>query len=175
MGKDWQHGKIGLLVGADRPLETGMPTATGLTKELMAWLTPQKLVALNSSWRQQGGGYSDEVIRAFNYDPYGHGVTYATTLRSLEVRFRQLGDSPLGREFHGLYSWLVEVVYRFLYLRIVLHEESIKRRLPFLDGIADLAAKNSPLWVFSSRNCDRKLRSGERRPRGDERRCGRKN
>jgi serine/threonine-protein kinase len=37
-----------------------------LTQELKAWLTRRKLEALNSSWRQQGGGYGDEVIRVLD-------------------------------------------------------------------------------------------------------------
>jgi hypothetical protein len=52
----------GLLLGAGASYEAGMPLLWELTAEIMNWLTPDKIRALNAGWRVQGGGYADGVI-----------------------------------------------------------------------------------------------------------------
>ena len=72
---------------------------------------------------------------------------YENMLGNLEVQFKR--PSNLRQQYHGLYSWLVELVYHLLYQRHVRNEVFIIRSLRFLEGIAGLAQTNAPLWVFS--------------------------
>ncbi|MBB5427459.1 hypothetical protein HDG40_005638 [Paraburkholderia sp. JPY158] len=55
----------GLFLGAGASYEAGMPLVWELTRELKAWLTPEKLRELNRGWRQQGGGHPDNGIGDF--------------------------------------------------------------------------------------------------------------
>jgi hypothetical protein len=138
---------IGLFLGAGASFELGMPLVRDLTDELKAWLTPAKLRDLNTSWRSQGGGYSDAVIEDFATWLTLPQVHYESILGHLETQFRR--PSSPQQEYHGLYSWLVELVYFILYFRHVLNVSYIEYNLRFIEGIASLAAKHSPLWIFS--------------------------
>lgn len=137
----------GLLIGAGASYELGMPLVWDLTSELKTWLTPQKLRELNRGWRSQGGGHSDVVINDLASVLVIPGMHYEAILGHLETQFRRV--SPVQQEYHALYSWLVEMVYHILYLRHVNNILYIERNIHFLEGIATLAAKNKPLWVFS--------------------------
>ena len=52
--------------------------------------------------------------------------------------------SSVSREYHGLYSWLAQMVYFILYLRHVNGGDIIRRNLKYYDADA-----NEPLWIFS--------------------------
>jgi hypothetical protein len=72
---------------------------------------------------------------------------YENILGNLEVQFKR--PSNLRQEYHGLYGWLVELVYHLLYYRHVQNETFITRTIRYLEGIAGLARDNTPLWIFS--------------------------
>jgi len=137
----------GLFIGAGASYEIGMPLVWELTDELRNWLTPAKLRALNQSWRLQGGGHSDVVIEDFASALQRPGMHYESILGYLETQFRR--SSALRQEYHGLYSWLVEMVYHIFRLRHLNCAGYIGKYIPYLEGIAKLAAANSPLWIFS--------------------------
>lgn len=126
-----------------------MPLASELTEEIKAWLTPRKLEALNASWRLQGGGYSDDVIEDLGNVLRLPELRYEDVLGYLETQFNRQLNSSVGRESYGLYSWLVELLSHFLYLRHINNEKYWRPSLRFLEGIVALASRNAPLWVFS--------------------------
>ena len=74
-------------------------------------------------------------------------MDYEDTLGYLETQFTR--RSPVGEEFHHLYSWLVQMVYFILYCRHVNHADYIRRNLRYYDGISSFASDNRPLWIFS--------------------------
>jgi hypothetical protein len=74
---------------------------------------------------------------------------YENILGFLETQFRRHSAAPSQHHFHGLYAWLVEAVYWIFHLRHVNNLTYIERNLRHFDGIARLAEKNSPLWIFS--------------------------
>jgi hypothetical protein len=137
----------GLFIGAGASYEVGMPLVWELTAELKNWLTPSKLRVLNQSWRLQGGGHPDGVIDDFASVLEKPEMHYESILGYLETQFRR--SSRLGQQYHGLYAWLVEMVYHILRLRHLNAAGYIEKSVPFLEGIAKLAAVNSPLWIFS--------------------------
>lgn len=126
-----------------------MPLVWELTGELRRWLTPDKLRDLNANWRAHGTGYSDEVIEECVRALQNPEMHYESILGHLEVNFRRYGSQQRQQQFHGLYSWLVEIVSHLLYLRHVSNREQIEHRLRELDGIVHLADNNEPLWIFS--------------------------
>lgn len=138
----------GLFLGAGASYEAGMPLVWELTNELKRWLTPEKLRALNESWRAQGGGYPDEVINDFAALLGRPDMHYESVLGYLETQFRR-PTADTSQDYHGLYSWLVEMVYNILYLRHVNSGVAIQRSLTFFEGLTALVADNTPLWVFS--------------------------
>ena len=137
----------GLFLGAGASYEAGMPLVWDLTSELKKWLTPEKLRSLNESWRSQGGGYPDEVVDDFAAVLSRSDLHYESMLGYLETQFRR--QSRAQQEYHGLYSWLVEMVYFILYYRHVNNVDYIRRNLDYFSGLSVFAAQNEPLWIFS--------------------------
>lgn len=138
----------GLFLGAGASYEIGMPLVWDLTAELKTWLTPEKLRDLNRGWRARHGGHSDEVIEKLASVLVLPDLHYESILGFLETQYRR-PSSGRRQEYHDIYVWLVEMVYWILYLRHVNNVTHIERNLPFLDGIAKLAERNQPLWIFS--------------------------
>jgi hypothetical protein len=142
----------GLFLGAGASFESGMPLVWDLSAEIRAWLTPDKLRELNKGWRAQGSGNPDEVIDALVVSLLDGSMHYENILGNLEVQFNRPFTASTGhvrQAYHGLYSWLVELVYHLLWFRHVQNESFIKRSLRYLEGIAGLARQSAPLWIFS--------------------------
>ena len=137
----------GLFLGAGASYETGLPLVWELTTELKDWLTPDKLRSLNLGWRAQGGGYPDIVIEDVAQRLTIPDQHYESILGYLETQYRR--QLQLQREYHGLYSWLVEMVYHILCIRHIKNVSYIERHLRYYAGIAHLAELNKPLWIFS--------------------------
>ncbi len=72
---------------------------------------------------------------------------YENVLGNIEVQLRR--HSQLQQSYHGMYAWLIELVYILLYQRHILNETLIAGSLRFLEGIVGLARASAPLWVFS--------------------------
>ena len=139
----------GLFLGAGASYEAGMPLAWELTAEIKNWLTADKLRLLNKGWRVQGGGHSDQVINdciVMLENPAAH---YEAVLGHLETQFRRQRDNKLLQEYHGLYSWLVELVSHLLYYRQVNNPVIIGKALRYYEGIRALADASTSLWIFS--------------------------
>ena len=103
----------GLFFGAGASLQAGMPLLWELTAEIKVWLTPTKLRELNVGWRtSQGTGFADQVINDLVLVLEQPAVHYEAMLGHLELQFRRQRLRP--QDYHGLYSWLVELVYQLL-------------------------------------------------------------
>jgi hypothetical protein len=136
----------GLFLGAGASYEAGMPLVWELTAKIKSGLNAEKIQELNAYWRMQGSGYPDSVVEDLISILERPTVHYEGVLGYMEVqRRRQLA---LQQEYHALYSWLVEQVYRLLYYRQV-NNAFLNQHLPLYDGIRALAEANAPLWVFS--------------------------
>lgn len=137
----------GIFLGAGASYEAGMPLVWELTVEIKHWLTPEKLRLLNQGWRSQGGGYSDSVIEDLVTVLLMKNLHYESILGYLETQYRR--HHTRQQEYHGLYSWLVELVYRLLYFRQINNNRYFDQILRHYEGIHALAEQNFPLWVFS--------------------------
>ena len=137
----------GLFLGAGASYEIGMPLVQELTEEIYNWLTPDKFRSLNLSWRSQGGGYQDRILDDLISVLQRSDQHYESLLGYLEVQFNR--SSPDSQEYHGLYSWLVDLVYHILYWRHINNIDFIKRNSAYYDGITSFADSNRPLWIFS--------------------------
>jgi len=62
---------------------------------------------------------------------------------------QQVGDYGFAQAYHALYAWLSQVVYQLLYRRQVERRDSYREGLQYFEGIARLAQKHRPLWIFS--------------------------
>jgi hypothetical protein len=137
----------GLFLGAGASYEAGLPLVWEITRELKDWLTPDKLRSLNEGWRAQGSGHSDAVIEDASRTLANPDMHYESILGYLETQFRR--QSTFQQEYHGLYSWLVEMVYHLLCIRHTKNVSYIERHLDYYKGITHLVAQNEPLWIFS--------------------------
>ena len=75
-------------------------------------------------------------------------VHYEAVLGYIEAQYPR--QHNLRQGYHGLYSWLVELVYRILYLRHVNNTAFLTQHLPRYDGIRALTETSVPLWIFLS-------------------------
>jgi hypothetical protein len=139
--------RTGLFLGAGASYEAGMPLVAELTDEIKDWLTPDKLRELNAGWLAQGNGIPDAVIKDFISVLVRPDMHYEALLGYMEAQFRR--SREFRQQYHGFYSWLVELVYHLLYTRQVSNDTFFKRRLSLYDGLRALADANTPLWVFS--------------------------
>lgn len=124
-----------------------MPLVWELTAEIKNWLTADKLRSLNAGWRMQGGGFPDQVVDDLISILDRPDAHYEAVLGYLETQFMR--QRSLAQHYHGLYSWLVEIVYYMLYYRQVNNASYLESNLPYYDGLNSLAAANAPLWIFS--------------------------
>ncbi len=136
----------GLFLGAGASCELGLPLVWELTRELKDWLTPSKLRSFNAGWRLQGGGHPDSVVEQLVRLLGMPALHYESILGNLEVHARRPEQNSEHQEYGHLYAWLIEVVYMMLYLK---HNARFANEVSRLNGIARLAAKNKPLWIFS--------------------------
>ncbi|MDR3498390.1 MAG: hypothetical protein P4L72_04095 [Parvibaculum sp.] len=137
----------GLFLGAGASAELGMPLAWELTAEIKNWLTANKLQQLNEGWKTQGGGYQDVVLNDLISILARPEVHYEAALGFIEAQFRR--QRALAQQYHGLYSWLVDLVYHLLWFRQVNNASFLSRRLPDYDGLTALVDSSAPLWIFS--------------------------
>jgi hypothetical protein len=82
----------------------------------------------NERWREQRNGYPDEVIDDLVTVLERDDCHYEAMLGYLETQFRRRG--PHSAKYHGLYSWLVELVSVLLTIRHTQNLEQIKRLPP---------------------------------------------
>lgn len=141
------EGNLGLLLGAGSSCELGMPLVWELTAEIKRWLTVDKVQELNDQWRTQGGGYPDGVIADLVAMLNRTDVHYEAILGHLEAQLRRKTES--AQHYHGLYQWLVELVYHLLYYRQVKNDEFLKHNLHFFDGLRQVVNANHQMWIFS--------------------------
>lgn len=134
-------------MGAGASYEAGMPLVWELTAELKDWLTAEKLRSLNAGWRIQGNGFPDQIIDDLISVLERPDTHYESILGYLETQY--IRQHSLAQQYHGLYSWLVEMVYYLLYYRQINNAPYLEKNLPFYDGLKALADQNTPLWVFS--------------------------
>lgn len=124
-----------------------MPLVWDLTAEIKNWLTPEKLRGLNAGWRNHGTGYPEEVIEDLATALQMSNLHYESILGYLETQSRR--NKKFVQAYHGLYSWMVNLVYQLLYFRQVNNDGPLNRQIDFYQGLRSLAEVNNPLWIFS--------------------------
>ncbi|MDR6411385.1 hypothetical protein [Paraburkholderia terricola] len=137
----------GLFLGAGASYEASMPLVWDLTAEIKKWLTPDKLRQLNAGWRSQGTGYPEAVIEDLAAALQMSNLHYESILGYLETQSRR--NNKFVQAYHGLYSWMVNLVYQLLYFRQVNNDGPLNRQIDFYRGLRSLAEANNPLWIFS--------------------------
>jgi hypothetical protein len=138
-----------LLLGAGASRELGMPLRADINAEILAWLSPTSLRKLNATWRSRGFGHPDEIIEdiARTLDP--DTFDYETLLAHMEAQYLNDARAGFAQAYHALYAWLAQVVSQLLYRRQVERRDSYREGLQYFEGIARLAHRNRPLWIFS--------------------------
>lgn len=125
-----------------------MPLRGEVNAEILSWLSPAGLRKLNATWRARGFGHDDEVIEELA-GSLDRSFDYESALKQLETRYLDDARPGFAQSYHGLYAWLAQVVSLFLYRRQVERRDSYREGLQYFDGLARLARRNQPLWIFS--------------------------
>jgi hypothetical protein len=126
-----------------------MPLRADVNAEILAWLTPAALRRLNATWRARGYGHPDPIIDELAEFLDRPDFDYENLLAHLEAQY--LGDAREGfaRAYHGLYAWLAQVVSQVLFRRQVQNRDTFREGLQYYQGLAHLARRHRPLWIFS--------------------------
>ena len=72
---------------------------------------------------------------------------YESMLGYLETQYMR--HSATTQDYHGLYSWIVDIVYHLLYFKHVNNVAYIRRNIGFYRGLSALVRDDEPLWVFT--------------------------
>ena len=150
MGKSrFNEGKTltGLFLGAGASVELGMPLVWDLTKELRDWLTVEKLRGFNRLAAARGGAYPEFIVDELAEALTAPEMHYESILGHFEVESVRCRSH--SQAYHGMYGWLVQMVYAILYLHQINSETTIKGASSYANGLAGLARKSRPLWIFS--------------------------
>ena len=139
-----------------------MPLAWDLSAEIRAWLTPEKLRCFNSAWRSQGSGHPDLVVDSLVELLVNPLMHYENVLGNIEVQLRR--HSQLQQSYHGMYAWLIELVYILLYQRHILNETLIAGSLRFRGHRGFGARKCSIVDIFVESLPDHRVPCGPLRP-----------
>ncbi len=126
-----------------------MPLRADINAEIMAWLSPASLRKLNATWSGRGFGHPAEVIEDIARMLDEATFDYEAVLGHLEARYLDDARAGFAQAYHALYAWLAQVVYQVLYRRQVERRDSFREGLQYFDGIARLAHRHRPLWIFS--------------------------
>lgn len=126
-----------------------MPLRADISAEILAWLSPASLRKLNATWSGRGFGHPDEVIDDIASLLDEATFDYEAVLRHMEAQYLNDARAGFAQSYHALYAWLAQVVYQLLYRRQVERRDSYREGLQYFEGIARLAQKHRPLWIFS--------------------------
>ena len=138
-----------VLLGAGASYDCGMPLVWELTAEIRRWLTKQKLVAFNNNWKQQGGGWCDEVISNLIDLLENNDLHYENIIGAIEVEFARERNELKRQDYHAAHGFLLQAVYGLLLERQIKNSSYAISALKDFKGLESLVEKNKPLWVFS--------------------------
>jgi hypothetical protein len=126
-----------------------MPLVWDVTRQLRSFYSPEHLEYLDKYWTAGGGGYG-EVVATTSALLQRADMNYEQVLGFLQTEHRRLGQAQEnGKNFHGMYLRLVESVYALLGERQIKQAGYLSRALIPYEGLAGLAERSLPLYVFS--------------------------
>jgi hypothetical protein len=126
-----------------------MPLRVDISAEILTWLSPASLRKLNATWTGRGFGHPDEVIEDIARMLDETTFDYEAVLKHMEVQYLNDARAGFAQAYHALYAWLSQVVSQLLYRRQVERRDSYREGLQYFEGIARLAQRHRPLWIFS--------------------------
>ncbi|MFC1890711.1 hypothetical protein ACFL4G_13240, partial [Thermodesulfobacteriota bacterium] len=124
----------GLLFGAGASYELGMPLVSEFTNEIRSRINKMDIRSVNDSWKEQGGGYPDDMIDEL-LDQLSHAeLNYENILGFFQIMYNRHGGHGVGQKYAGLFSWLSELIYFTLYGRHINNVDYIKAGVSMFDG-----------------------------------------
>jgi hypothetical protein len=137
----------GLFLGAGASVELGMPLVWDLTRKLREWLTIEKLYAFNRQAAARGDAYPEFIVQELADALSSLDMHYESILGLFEVQSIRVG--PHKQLYHGMYAWLVQMVYGILYLDQLSGQAAIEAAGAYAEGLERLTGISHPLWIFS--------------------------
>ena len=140
----------GLLLGAGASQEYGMPVASDISERLRRELPADGLRFHNKRAQTVGRGVPDDILDEFLIVLSRTDMSYENIVGYLETGYlRNAGAGKPGQDYHGLASILSDVIYKIIYQKHHQITKASPSSLSYLEGLAELARRNLPLWVFS--------------------------
>ena len=140
----------GLLLGAGASQEYGIPLTPKISERLRQKLPADGLRFHNKGAQSVGRGVPDDVMEELISILSRADMTYENVIGYLETNYlRNAVPGKPGQHYHGLASILSDVIYKIIYQKQVQIAPKSASALSYLDGLAKLARRNLPLWVFS--------------------------
>lgn len=140
----------GLLLGAGASFELGLPLVWNLTAEFKGFYTREQFTAFCRETASSEVPISDEVRDVVLSLLAREDMHYESILGYLQTAHRRPGiPQHVGRQYHNLYTSMVNIVYALLYHRQVKNPSFIERAMDPFEGLAGLVPPDKPLWIFS--------------------------
>ncbi|MGL6006090.1 hypothetical protein [Aeromonas sobria] len=138
-----------LFIGAGASYDCGMPLVWELTAEIRRWLTPEKLISFNESWKSQGGGWHEDVVAFLVFLLEDKNLHYENIIGAIEVEYTREREHSKKQSYHEALGFLLQAVYGLLMERQVKNTHYALVTLEDFSSIKELARDNKPLWIFS--------------------------
>ena len=140
----------GLLFGAGASHEYGMPLASEISDKLHRELPADGLRFHNKRAQTAGRGVPDDILEELLVVIARKDMSYENIIGYLETNYlRNAAAGRPGQHYHGLASILSEVIYKIIYQKHLQIGPTSDSAISYLAGLAILAGRNLPLWIFS--------------------------
>lgn len=138
-----------LFLGAGATYDCGMPLVWELTAEIRRWLTPEKLIGFNETWKLKGGGWNHEVVSHLVSLLENKNIHYENIIGALEVECSRERNQDKRQSYYAALGFMLQAVYGLLMERQVKNTHYALAALEDFSSIKEMAENNKPLWVFS--------------------------
>lgn len=141
---------VGLFLGAGASFELGLPLVSHLTAEFKGFYTQEHFSKICRESADSEMPISEEVRDTVLSLLARDDMHYENVLGYLQTAHRRpTTPQHIGRQYHNLYTSMVNIVYALLYHRQVKKPAYIERAMDPFEGLAGFVPNDRPLWVFS--------------------------
>ncbi|GAH33227.1 unnamed protein product, partial [marine sediment metagenome] len=127
--------KTCFFIGAGFSKEFGMPLSIELSKLLLGWLTPEKLINLNQKWSLDDLGYPNDLITEVCELLETLDMNYEKLIGNLQQKVIITRNNDKKHAYWGFTNYLIELISLLLIERHINNENYFKKSIPYYRGL----------------------------------------
>lgn len=141
--------KTCFFIGAGFSKEFGMPLSIELSKLLLGWLTPEKLINLNQKWSLDDLGYPNDLITEVCELLETLDMNYEKLIGNLQQKVIITRNNDKKHAYWVFTNYSIELISLLLIERHINNENYFKKSIPYYRGLKFFSEMCQPLWIFS--------------------------